>query len=60
VELESAITRTRKFALVRLLAVQLRPQVSVALPSVWVASEVLSVEVVLADVQEAPPFQEAR
>ena len=59
VELATLMTRRRKLALARLAALQVRPHVSVAPPSVNVARAVPSVPVAFAAVQVAPPSAES-
>jgi hypothetical protein len=53
--LATLITRTRKPALPKLVALHVLPHVSDALPSRRVDCAVVSVGVVLADVHDAPP-----
>ena len=55
----TSIMRTRKFAFESWLTVQVRPQLSEALPSVYVCSVVVNVPVCLAVVQLLPPFQDS-
>lgn len=59
VELATLVTRRRKLAFDRLAVLHVRPQVSVAPPSVNVLSAVPSVPVALAAVQVAPPSAES-
>jgi hypothetical protein len=53
------VTRTRKFAFERSLAVHDRPHRSLALPRVAECSLVVSVRSVFAAVHDAPPFHES-
>jgi len=56
--LDTLVTRTRRVALVSSPVVQVRPHVSLALPSVRVAMLVVSVPVCFAAVQLEPLFHE--
>jgi len=58
VELDTSITRTRKFASAKLAGLQVRPQVSVVLPRVKVFMLVPRVPVDFAAVQVVPPSQD--
>ena len=58
-ELATFAIRILKFAFDRFVNVQLRPHVSVVPPRIYVVRLVVSVGVVLAVVQEEPPFQDS-
>lgn len=58
VEPETSIIRKRKLALVKLVPLQVRPQVSIEVPKRYAVLVVLNVDVDLALVQVAPPFQD--
>lgn len=59
VELDTLITRTRKFASAKLAGLQVRPQVSVVLPRVKVFMPVPRVPVAFAAVHVVPPSQDS-
>ena len=58
-ELDTSITRTRKFVSVKFPELHVRPQLSVALPRINVFMLVPSVTVDFAAVQVVPPSQES-
>ena len=59
VEPDTSITRTRKFASAKFAELHVRPQLSVALPRIYVFMLVPSVTVDFAAVQVVPPSQES-
>ena len=59
IELATSITRTLKFSLVKLFTFQTRPQVLLSPPRLYVARTVPSIGVLLAAVQDTPPFHDS-